>query len=342
MKLQKKSIQFSQAATDFYFNGSFEKLTAIVSQNNSIIITDSTIFKLHQSKFKDWRTIVIPAGEAFKVQSTVDDIIIQMLALEADRTTTLIGVGGGVITDLTGYIAGIYMRGIRFGFVPTSLLAMVDAAIGGKNGIDVGLYKNMVGLVRQPHFLLYDNSFLKTLPSDEFANGMAEIIKHACIKDVAMFKLLEQHNLASIKKDTAFLNKLIQRNALLKAKVIQEDEFEGSTRRLLNFGHTLGHAVENLYGLKHGHAVAIGMNYAARFSRSILGFKDTARLVNLLKRYKLPTTIEFDVNKVLAVACMDKKKELDSMNFILLDKIGRARIEKIPLKALESMILALV
>src|SRR5207302_2419640 len=115
---------------------------------------------------------------------TVDSVIEQLIAMEADRKTTLVGIGGGVITDLTGYTASIYMRGLQFGFVPTTLLAMVDASIGGKNGIDVGVYKNMVGIIRQPSFILQDQTFLKTLPENEWRNGFAEIIKHACIKDI--------------------------------------------------------------------------------------------------------------------------------------------------------------
>src|SRR5206468_11356658 len=126
---------------------------------------------------------------------TVDSIIEQLIAHSTDRKSFIVGVGGGVVTDITGYVAGIFLRGIKFGFVPTSILAMVDAAIGGKTGIDVGVYKNMVGLIRQPAFLLYDYSLLKSLPKPEWVNGFAEIIKHAAIKDAAMFKLLEQYKI---------------------------------------------------------------------------------------------------------------------------------------------------
>jgi 3-dehydroquinate synthase len=171
------------------------------------------------------------------------------------------------------------MRGIRFGFVPTSILAMVDASIGGKNGIDVGTYKNMVGLIRQPEFLLYDYSFLKSLPKAEWINGFAEIIKHACIKDASMFRLLEAYKLNDFQKDKTLLNKLIQRNALLKSKVVVEDEFETGDRKLLNFGHTFGHAIENTYQLPHGHAVAVGMVMACMISAS---YKNLMILIVLL------------------------------------------------------------
>ena len=155
-----------------------------------------------------------------------DLIIEQLIGFEADRSTTLIGVGGGVVTDLTGYVASIYMRGIRFGFVPTSLLAMVDASIGGKNGVDVGDYKNLVGSIRQPSFLLYDYNFLKSLPDIEWSNGFAEIIKHACILDQQSFKLLAKNHLQSIKKDKKLLASIIEKNVLLKTSVVKKDEFE--------------------------------------------------------------------------------------------------------------------
>jgi len=142
---------------------------------------------LHEKHFKNFKTIALPPGEKFKTQATVNSIISWLIDFEADRKTTLVGVGGGVITDLTGYVASIFMRGVAFGFIPTTLLSLVDASIGGKNGIDVGLFKNMVGTVKQPNFILHDIHFLSTLPQSEWHNGFAEIIKHACIKDSALF-----------------------------------------------------------------------------------------------------------------------------------------------------------
>ena len=172
---------FSNASTHCYFDATFPQLKKIVDPKSAIIVTDENVYSGHIQKFRNWNTIVLKPGEAFKVQATADTVIEQMIALQADRKTTLIGVGGGVITDITGYAASVYMRGIPFGFVPTSVLGMVDASIGGKNGIDVGVYKNMVGVIRQPAFLLHDPSFLQTLPQNEWENGFAEIIKHACI-----------------------------------------------------------------------------------------------------------------------------------------------------------------
>ena len=161
--MKKKTFRFSKSKTDFYFDKGFSSLQEIANRENSVLLTDENVFRLHHEKFLGWKKIVIPPGESNKVQATVDEVIRQLIELEADRNTTLVGVGCGVITDITGYVASIYMRGISFGFVPTTLLAMVDASIGGKNGVDVGLYKNMVGMIRQPSFILYDAAFVETI-----------------------------------------------------------------------------------------------------------------------------------------------------------------------------------
>ena len=332
----KRTFKFSNASVDYYYGGGFSFLRQIVKPAGAVLLIDENVQKNFSSRFKNWETIVIPSGEQFKVQSTVDGIIKQLIESGADRKTTLVGIGGGVVTDITGYVASIYMRGVRFGFVPTSLLAMVDASIGGKNGIDVSVYKNMVGVIRQPSFLLYDQNFLSTLPEKEWRNGFAEIIKHAAIKDAAMFKELESKDLGFYQKRKKIALDLIQRNAVLKSKVVQEDEFEKNERRKLNFGHTLAHAIETQYNLLHGEAVAIGMVFASQLSEKLLGFRNHERLVKTIEQYSLPTTLEFDKQKAFDVLRSDKKKEADFMNFILLEKIGKARIEKIPLKNLNN------
>jgi 3-dehydroquinate synthase len=334
----KKSFSFSSSSVNYYFNADFSYLEQLVAKDQAVIVTDENIFSKHQRKFKGWKSIVIKAGEQYKVQATVDDIIQQLIDLGADRKTTLVGVGGGVITDITGYVAGVFMRGVKFGFVPTSILAMVDAAIGGKNGIDVGLYKNMVGLIRQPSFLLYDISLLKSLPKEEWVNGFAEVIKHACIKDAPMFKLLEENKPGYFQKDFTNLAKLIQRNALIKTKVVVADEFENGERKLLNFGHTVGHAIENLYQIPHGHAVSIGMGVACKFSETVTGFKDTERVVKLLKQYGLPPQFEFDKEEAFRILKSDKKKNNQSINYILLNKIGKSQIVPLSFEQIQILI----
>jgi 3-dehydroquinate synthase len=199
-----------------------------------------------------------------------------------------------------------------------------------------------VGTIRQPDFLLYDTSLLKTLPKEEWINGFAEIIKHASIKDAALFRELEKNKLGFYQKDKTALTKLIRRNVVIKSDVVKKDEFEQGERRLLNFGHTLGHAIENLYELPHGHAVSIGMVVAAMISEQYTDFKQSDKLIEVLKRYGLPTLAEFDARKVMAVLKMDKKKERDAINYILLDKIGHAVVKAIPIVQLEKMILSII
>ena len=334
----KKTFSFSVSKTTCYFDASIAQIGSVVEKDRSIFITDQHVFDHHKKFFKGTKFIQIPAGESFKVQYIVDTIVDQLISFGADRQTTLIGVGGGVVTDITGYVASVYMRGIPFGFVPTSILGMVDASIGGKNGIDVGNYKNMVGVIRQPGFLYYDVSLLQTLPAEEWVNGFAEVIKHAAIKDASLFRELEKNSINSYRKNKAALNDLIRKNVLIKSAVVQKDEFEGSDRRLLNFGHTLGHAVENVYHLPHGHAISIGIKAACLISEEILNFKETARVTNLLQQYGLPIDIPVDFGKVVEIMRMDKKKTRDIMHYVLLEKLGKAIIKPIPMNHLEKLL----
>jgi 3-dehydroquinate synthase len=339
--VKKAAHNFSGKTVAYYFDAEFSFLEEIVSKEQAILVTDENVFAAAKEKFDGWRTIVIKAGEQYKQQATVDLIVQQLVDQEADRNSTVIGVGGGVVTDITGYAASIYMRGVRFGFVPTTILAMVDASIGGKNGVDVGQYKNLVGLIKQPDFLLFDYSLLATLPQEQWINGFAEVIKHACIKDAGMFDLLGKHVIGDFQTDTALLAALIERNVHIKTTVVLNDEFEKGDRKLLNFGHTLGHAIENVYQLLHGHAISIGMMTAAAISGKLNGFsiEDMQRLKELLERYQLPTEKAFEKDKVWNLLKMDKKRASSEMNFILLNKIGEAVVKPIPLVQLEQLIL---
>ena len=339
--MKKRTYRLSAARVEYYLATGFSHLKKITDQRSTILLTDENVYEAHAARFKGWNTIILDAGEEHKVQSTVDDVIEELINAQADRGTTLVGVGGGVITDITGYVASTYMRGLRFGFVPTSLLGMVDASIGGKNGIDVGVYKNMVGTIRQPSFILQDIDLLSTLPQKEWENGFAEIIKHACIRDAVMFKQLEQNSLKQYQERKSLLAQLVERNTMIKTRLVQRDEFETGDRKLLNFGHTLGHALENMYELMHGHAVAMGMAYACQLSNKLTGFAQSGRVVKVIEQYNLPTTLAFDRQKVFDVLKMDKKRVRKEMNYVLLEKIGKGIVKPIPLQQLEKMVLAL-
>ncbi|MEO6734361.1 MAG: 3-dehydroquinate synthase [Ferruginibacter sp.] len=340
MAVKKVDHLFSEKKVTYYFDAEISYLEEIVSKENTILITDENVFASHSEKFRGWKIIVIKAGEEYKQQSTVDYIFQQLIAYEADRKTFIVGVGGGVVTDITGYAACVYMRGLKFGFVPTTILSMVDASIGGKNGVDVGVYKNLVGLIKQPEFLLFDYSLLQSLPPEQWVNGFAEIIKHACIKDAGLFDLLEAETLESFQSDRNKLAGLVERNVQIKTTVVLKDEFENGDRRLLNFGHTLGHAIENNYLLLHGHAISIGMIAACTISELVNNFPpvDRLRVINLVEKYQLPVHLEYDKERIWEVLKMDKKRAGDEMNFVLLNKIGEAVIQPIPLTQLKDLI----
>jgi 3-dehydroquinate synthase len=218
---------------------------------------------------------------------------------------------------------------------------MVDASIGGKNGIDVGKYKNLVGAFRQPEFLFYDVSLLKSLPEEEWINGFAEIIKHAAIRDVKLFRELEKNSISYYRKNKKAVADLIRKNVLIKSGVVLKDEFESGERKILNFGHTLGHAVENIYQLPHGHAISVGMKAACLISEEMTNFKETTRVTNLLQQYALPTDVPVDIEKVIEIMRMDKKKLREVMHYVLLDKIGRAVVKPIPMLQLEKLFYAI-
>jgi len=204
----------------------------------------------------------------------------------------------------------------------------------------VGPFKNMVGTVYQPDVLLFDYKFLQTLPQEEWVNGFAEIIKHACIKNAAFFDFLQAKSISDFQQDPALQAELIEKNVSIKTAVVLKDEFETGDRKLLNFGHTIGHAIENLYRLPHGHAVSIGMVAAATLSVELQSMPDIEkeRIVSLLQQYQLPVSIQMEKSKIWEVLVLDKKRSNNSMGFVLLNRIGDSVVKPIPLSTLKTLI----
>ncbi len=336
---EETTVNIDSATVRCYFNISAERLIRDLPAEKVFFVTDENVFNAHPELFPRERLIIIPSGEPNKNLDTVSRAIDELHDLEAGRDAYLIGIGGGVVTDVSGFIASVYLRGIKFSFVPTSILAMVDAAIGGKNGVNAGQIKNQIGVIRQPQSLYFDFSTLQSLPEDEWISGFAEIIKHACIRDKEMFQFLENNTLEEIRKDENVLSELIRKNVNIKLNIVAEDENEMGARRLLNFGHTLGHSIENLTKLPHGFAVAVGMVFACRISERLSGFdpENTKRLIQLLQKYHLPVSVPFDKDAAWRLLVHDKKKAGDHIHFILLNEIGEGVAKKLPLTELKNL-----
>jgi 3-dehydroquinate synthase len=301
-----------------------------------IIITDNMVSHLHGAGVEETlkemglKTDIIdfPAGEASKDMQTSLHICDRLMALGADRTSALIALGGGVVGDITGFVASIYMRGIPYIQVPTTLLAQVDSSIGGKTGIDLSIGKNILGTFYQPKGVFIDLAFLKTLEARELKNGLAEVVKYGIIDDPELFGILEAKADDIKKGNVDLLKEIVTRSCRIKKGVVEIDEQEKGVRRILNFGHTIGHAIETEsgYTIPHGDAVSMGMAAAALISERMhyLPAEDRERIIALIRAMDLPDRIPKKISPdgILARMKGDKKKAGDVLNFVLLKKIG--------------------
>lgn len=306
-----------------------------------VIITDKNVYDYYHDIFPDGEIIKIETGEGIKTLNTVYYIIDELVKIEADRGIFILGIGGGILCDIAGFVASIYMRGVSFGFISTTLLSQVDASVGGKNGVNFKGYKNLIGVFNQPDFVICDTGMLKTLPEEELLNGCAEVIKHGAIADEKLFEYLEHNYERIFRMDDEVLKKIVYDSVVIKSNIVNRDEKEGGERRKLNFGHTIGHAVEKVTGTSHGNAVSLGMVAAASLSesRGLLSFDEKERIIKLLKNMKLP--FEKDINKaeLLDALKKDKKREGEKIHFVLLEGIGKAVVEEISIKELEEYLL---
>lgn len=276
--------------------------------------------------------ITLPDGEPTKSLATVDCIVDQLLAARCDRQTTLFALGGGVVGDITGFVAAVYQRGVPFVQIPTTLLAQVDSSVGGKTGVNHVRGKNMIGSFYQPQAVIIDTSTLMTLPMREVSAGLAEVIKYGAIGDLEFFVWLESRMAALCERDQDALAYAIERSCENKAAVVAEDEKEAAVRAILNFGHTFGHAIETGMGYGqwlHGEAVGVGMVMAARLSErlGLLTTPERVRLTDLIARAGLPITPPpLPVEQFLALMAVDKKVLAGRLRFILLRGLGAAFI----------------
>ncbi|HKL01351.1 MAG TPA: 3-dehydroquinate synthase [Desulfotignum sp.] len=305
-----------------------------------VIITDENIKTLYGQSFPKGPVITIGMGEQIKTLATVEYILTRLVDLGCDRSSFILGIGGGIVCDITGFAASIFLRGVNFGFVSTSLLSQVDASLGGKNGVNLSAYKNMVGVFNQPGFVICDLEMLQTLPQDEISNGLAEIVKHALIADADMLAFMEKNQHKALKLDSWTILHLVSASVAIKSRVVQQDEQETGERRKLNFGHTIGHAIEKIDPCGHGRAVSRGMAAATVFSRQKgwISSREVDRIIALLQGLNLPTDLHYDAHKIMDAAGRDKKKHGDFVHYVFLEAIGRARVETISFDALNRFI----
>ncbi|MCP3945047.1 MAG: 3-dehydroquinate synthase [Desulfobacteraceae bacterium] len=310
-----------------------------------IIITDENIKALYGEKFPRGPVLTIGTGEKVKTLATVENLLKELIRLSCDRSSFILGIGGGIVCDITGFVASIFLRGVRFGFVSTSLLSQVDASVGGKNGVNLDAFKNMVGVFNQPEFVICDIDLLQTLPKIEVSNGLAEIIKHGLICDATIFNFLENNRQKALDLDRDTIIRLVADSVAIKSRVVEEDEKEAGERRKLNFGHTIGHAVEKLnqknpVPFGHGRAVSLGMVTAAMFSqkKGMISQNDVDRIIALLKGLNLPIELDYKAEQIIKATARDKKKQGDNLYYVFLEKLGAAQVQKISYDEMNSFI----
>ena len=304
-----------------------------------VVITDANIDRLYHDIVGRYDYIIVGHGECSKNLVTVQSIYSQLLEMGADRSTPLLGIGGGIVTDITGYVASTYMRGLDFGFISTSLLGQVDASIGGKNGVNVADYKNMVGTFAQPRFVISDVDFLRKLPLRELRDGMAEVVKVAIVGDAELFTFIEQSISEECYHDTDIMRRIVLDSARVKADIVDRDECEKGVRRVLNLGHTIGHAIEKCSRKhNHGEAVAIGLSQIAHLSHrlGVLSADDMQRIDSLLQKIGFNLELPVPMNNILKEMRYDKKKSNNVLRVVLPERIGSCRIVEMPLSELEK------
>ncbi|MFA6366725.1 MAG: 3-dehydroquinate synthase family protein [Candidatus Hydrogenedentales bacterium] len=351
-----------------------------IEKSNTLIVTDHKILSLYGSSFPDCHYALIPEGEAAKSWGTLLDLYGHCADLGVDRNWNILAIGGGSVSDIAGFLAHTWMRGIGFSVVPTTLLAMTDAALGGKNGLDFKGYKNVVGSFQLPDNVFCDIETLRTLDAQQFASGMAEVVKHAIIDGENYFSFLEMA--LPSKKDgvgartgdeevgssgfdhaacpSSLLLHMVSESQRVKLSIVERDPKESGERRILNLGHTFGHAVELVSGIPHGYAVSIGIALACSFSLKRNEMKPVAarRILSLLAGYGLPVdpgTLAFETKKIVPAGSgpnarkdywgsvadalfMDKKREGGYMNLVIPLDIGVVNVEKIEIDELKAFL----
>ncbi len=329
-----------KSKSEIWVGASLSNIKEYLPNGQVVIVTDTNIYDLYASQFSDYPVVTIGTGESVKNLETVQYIIDKLIDLQSDRHTFLLGIGGGVVCDIVGFVASIFMRGIRFGFVSTSLLSQIDASVGGKNGVNFNAYKNMIGNFNQPQFVICDTQMLKTLPHKEWLSGMGELLKHALISDADMFKVISQKAETIFDADDIFWKDLIYRNIQIKAAVVEQDEKEQGERKKLNLGHTLAHAIENQKEISHGHAVALGLIFSAKVanSKQYLSDNELSLIIQTIQKMGFDTHLSLDKQQLKRAILNDKKKQQSHLDFVMLKAIGKVEVQSVDIEQINQWI----
>ena len=315
-------------------------LSGALPEGRVVVVSDTTVARVYGALLAPYECVLIDTGEQNKTLRTVETIYRRFLELGVDRRTFILGVGGGIVTDVAGFAASTYMRGLRFGFVSTTLLGQVDASVGGKNGVNVDGYKNMAGTFTQPQFVICDPALLRTLPGREFRAGLAEVVKAAIIADADLFARIEQSSFETLRSDTDLLSDAISAAVRVKADIVGRDEREQGERRKLNLGHTLAHAIEKCTSkMNHGEAVAVGTALIADAAvrLGVLSDADRGRIRALLARLGFDLTPPVGMNLLLREVVKDKKSEDGMLRIVLPVGIGDCEVRPLTPEAFAAL-----
>lgn len=315
-------------------------LPGVLPEGRVVVVSDATIDRLYHPLLAPYDSVLIGTGESIKTLQTVETLYRRFLELGVDRKTFILGVGGGIVTDVAGFAASTYMRGVRFGFVSTTLLGQVDASVGGKNGVNVDGYKNMAGTFTQPQFVICDPAMLRTLPDREFRAGLAEAVKAAVIADGDLFARLEGASFEALRTDTDLLSDVVSTAIRVKADIVEHDEKESGERRKLNLGHTLAHAIEKCSNrMIHGEAVAVGtaLIASAAVRLGVLKEEDRQRIVSVLTRLGFDLTPPVELKRLLKEVGKDKKSEDGLLRIVLPVGIGDCEVRPMTQEAFAAL-----
>ena len=324
-----------------YIGSVSEILPQVLPERRVVAISDAAIDRLYHELLAPYGAVLVGKGESIKTLQTIEGIYRRFLEAGIDRSTFVLGIGGGIVTDIAGFAASTYMRGLRFGFIPTTLLGQVDAAIGGKNGVNVDGYKNMAGTFTQPEFVICDPELLATLPDREFRAGLAEIIKTAIIADTELFARLEATDFAQLRRDKKLLAEVIRAAVRVKVEIVARDEREADERRKLNLGHTLAHAIEKCsVRMNHGEAVAVGIRLIAEAAvkADLLAAADCERICALLQKsgFELETPVE--MKRMLKEVAKDKKNKDGQLRIVFPTAIGSCTVQTLSPTAFAALL----